>query len=70
MLLLHIGRLDSKELSGYSYQNPKSYERGFVYNSKYEVPDEPEMEELLKANITTNKLVGFCDAAHANDLRN
>ena len=28
------------------------------------------MEELFKADITTNKLIGFCDAAHANDLRN
>ena len=28
------------------------------------------MEELFKADIATNKLIGFCDAAHANDLRN
>ena len=34
------------------------------------MPNEPEMEELFKADIATNKLVGFCDAAHANDLRN
>ena len=47
-----------------------NYERGFVHNSKYEVPNEPEMEELFKADITTNKLVGFCDAAHANDIQN
>ena len=47
-----------------------NYERGFFHNTKYEVPNEPEMEELLKADITTNKLVGFCDAAHANDSRN
>ena len=44
------------------------YEKGFVRISKYDVPREPEMEELFKADITTNKLVGFCDAAHANDL--
>ena len=47
-----------------------NYERGFFHNTKYEVPNEPEMEELFKADITTNKLVGFCDAAHANGLRN
>ena len=46
------------------------YEKGFVRVSKYEVPNEPAMEELFKADITTNKLIGFCDAAHANDLRN
>ena len=32
--------------------------------------NEPEMEELFNADITTNKLIGFCDAVHANDLRN
>ena len=46
------------------------YEKGFVWVSKYEVPNEPEMEELFKADIATIKLIGFCDAAHANDLRN
>ena len=46
------------------------YEKGFVRVSKYEVPNEPEMEEMFKADIGTNKLIGFCDAAHANDLRN
>ena len=47
-----------------------NYERGFFHNTKYDVPNEPEMEELFNADITTNKLVGFCDAAHANNLRN
>ena len=47
-----------------------NYERGFFHNTKYKVSNEPEMEELFKADITTNKLIGFCDAAHANDLRN
>ena len=28
------------------------------------------MEELFKADITTNKLIEFCDVAHANDLQN
>ena len=28
------------------------------------------MEELFNVDITTNKLVGFCDAAHANNLQN
>ena len=42
----------------------------FFYTIKYDVPNEPEMEELFNADITTNKLIGFCDAAHANDLRN
>ena len=46
------------------------YEKGFFRISKYEVPNEPEMEELFKADIATNKLIGFCDATHANDLRN
>ena len=46
------------------------YERGFLRTTKYEVPNEPEMEELFNADITPNKLVGFCDAVHANDLQN
>ena len=45
------------------------YERRFFHNSKYDVPNEPEMEELFNADITTNKLIGICDTAHANDLR-
>ena len=45
-------------------------ERGFFNNTKYDVPNEPEMEELFNADIITNKLIGFCDAAQANDLRN
>ena len=45
------------------------YKRGFFHNTKYEA-NEPEMEELFNADITTNKLVDFCDAAHANDLKN
>ena len=28
------------------------------------------MEELFKADIASNKLIGFCGAAYANDLRN
>ena len=46
------------------------YERGYFYNTKYDVPNEPEIEKLFNADITTNKLVGFCDAAHANNFRN
>ena len=45
------------------------YERGFFHNTKYDVPNEPKMEELFNTDITTNKLISFCDAAHANDLR-
>ena len=47
-----------------------NYEKEFFQNTKYDVPNEPEMEELFNADITTNKLIGFCDATHANDLRN
>ena len=47
-----------------------NYERGFVHVSKYEVPHESEIEEFFKADIAINKLIGFCDVAHANDLRN
>ena len=28
------------------------------------------MEELFNTDITTNKLVVFCDAAHVNNLQN
>ena len=48
----------------------EDYERGFFHNTKYDVPNEPEMEKLFNVDITTNKLIGFCDAAHVNDLRN
>ena len=44
-----------------------NYERGFFHNTKYDVPNEPEMEELFNADITTNKLIGFSDATHVND---
>ena len=46
------------------------YKREFFHNTKYDVPNKPEMEELFNVDTTTNKLVGFCDAAHANNLRN
>ena len=48
----------------------EDYERRVFHNTKYDVPNEPEMEELFNADITTNKLLDFCDAAHANDLQN
>ena len=44
----------------------EDYKKGFFHNTKYDVPNEPKMEKLLNADITTNKLIGF---AHANDLK-
>ena len=42
----------------------------FFHNTKYDVPNEPEMKKKFNADITTNKLIGFCDTTHANNLRN
>ena len=46
------------------------YKRGFFHNTTYDVPNEPDMENLFNADITIINLVGFCDAAYANDLQN
>ena len=45
------------------------YERGFFNNTKYDVLNEPEIEKIFNADIITNKSVGFCDAAHENNLQ-
>ena len=45
------------------------YKRGFFPTTLYDIPDDPTLQDLFNVDINTNKLVGFVDAAHANDLR-
>ena len=45
------------------------YKQGFFPTTSYDIPDDPTLKELFNIDINTNKLVGFVDAAHANDLR-
>ena len=47
----------------------KDYERGFFHTTSYNIPNDPTLKEPFKVDINTSKLVGFVDAAHANDLR-
>ena len=42
---------------------------GFFPTTSYDIPDDPTLKELFNVDINTNKLVGFVDATHANDLR-
>lgn len=34
----------------------------------YDIPDDPAFTEDLKININTNKLVGFVDITHENNI--
>ena len=45
------------------------YKQGFFPTTSYDIPDDPTLKDLFNVDINTNKLVGFVDAAHANDLR-
>ena len=47
----------------------KDYEQGFFRLTSYNIPDDPTLKEPFNVDINTSKLVGFVDAAHANDLR-
>ena len=46
----------------------KDYERGFFPTTSYNIPNDPTLKEPFTVDINTSKLVGFVDAAHANDL--
>ena len=46
----------------------KDYECGFFPTTSYNIPNDPTLKEPFKVDINTSKLVGFVDAAHANDL--
>ena len=46
----------------------KDYEGGFFRTNSYNIPDDPTLKEAFNVDINTSKLVGFVDAAHANDL--
>merc|ERR1739837_56365 len=41
----------------------------FFPTTLYDIPDDPTLQDLFNVDINTNKLVGFVDAAHVNDLR-
>ena len=43
-------------------------EGGFFHTTSYNIPDDPTLKETFNVDINTSKLVGFVDAAHANDL--
>ena len=44
------------------------YKQGFFPTTSYDIPNDPTLKELFNVDINTNKLVGFVNAAHANDL--
>ena len=46
----------------------KDYDRVFFCTTSYNIPDDPTLKEAFNVDINTSKLVGFVDAAHANDL--
>ena len=46
----------------------KDYECGFVCATSYDIPVDPTLKQAFNVDINSNKLVGFVDAAHANDL--
>ena len=43
-------------------------EGGFFCTTSYNIPDDLTLKEAFNVDINTSKLVGFVDAAHANDL--
>ena len=47
----------------------KDYENGFCHTTSYNIPVDPTLKQAFNVDINTNKLVGFVDAAHANELR-
>ena len=46
----------------------KDYEQGFFRTTSYNIPVDPTLQKTFNVDINSNKLVGFVDAAHANDL--
>ena len=47
----------------------KDYKNGFVPSTSYNIPIDPTLTKTFDVDINSNKLIGFVDAAHANDLR-
>lgn len=41
---------------------------GFFPTTKYNIPGNPILIEMFKVKIDINKLVGFVDSTHANDI--
>ena len=46
----------------------KDCKKGFFPTTMYDIPDDPAFTEDLKININTNKLVGFVDITHENNI--
>ena len=47
----------------------KDYKNGFVPSTSYNIPIDPTLTKTFNVDINSNKLIGFVDAAHANDLQ-
>ena len=45
-----------------------SKEGRFFQTTSYNIPEDPTLKEVFNVDINTSKLVGFVDAAYANDL--
>ena len=45
-----------------------SKDGGFFCPTSYNISDDPTLKEVFDVDINTNKLIGFVDAAYANDL--
>lgn len=46
----------------------EDYRNGFFPTTSYDIQEDSTLNELFSVPINSNKLIGFCDASHANDL--
>ena len=47
----------------------KDYDNGFFPATSYDIPDDLTLKDIFNVDINSNKLIGFCHAAYANDIR-
>ena len=47
----------------------EDYQKGFFCTTSHNIPEDSTLIDQFNVPINSNKLIGFCDAAHANNLR-
>ena len=47
----------------------EDYQTGFFPTTSHNIPEDSTLIDQFNVPINFNKLIEFCDAAHANDLR-
>ena len=47
----------------------EDYQNGFFPTTSYNIPEDSTLTDQFNVPINSNKLIRFCDAAHANDLQ-